>query len=97
MLKKHFNVKITEIESKIPNISGFAINAALTAVENKIEKADYNSKISDIESKYINTVDGNEVVKYTVDNSIESKKFVNSGFISNYNLDQKSINISNKS
>ena len=97
LLKKHFNVKITEIESKIPNISGFAINAALTAVENKIEKADYNSKISDIESKYINTVDGNEVVKYTVDNSIESKKFVDSGFISNDNLDIKSINISNKS
>ena len=69
----------------------------MTAVENKIEKADYNSKISDIESKYINTVDGNEVVKYTVDNSIESKKFVNSGFISNDNLDLKSINISNKS
>ena len=89
LLKKHFNAQITEIESKIPNISGFAINAALTAVENKIEKADYNSKISDIESKYINTVDGNEVVKYTVHNSIESKKIVNSGFISNNNLDKK--------
>ena len=55
----------------------------------KFEKADYNSKISDIESKYINTVDGNEVVKYTVHNSIESKKIVNSGFISNNNLDKK--------
>ena len=29
-------LKITEIESKIPSISGLATNAALTAIENKI-------------------------------------------------------------
>ena len=38
LLKKHFNAQITEIESKIPNISGFAINAAVTAVEIKLKK-----------------------------------------------------------
>ena len=32
-LKKHLNAKITEIESKIPSISGLATNSALTAVE----------------------------------------------------------------
>ena len=43
--------KITEIEGKIPSITGLATNAALTAVENKIpvvtglvKKTDYNTK-----------------------------------------------------
>ena len=31
-----FNAKVTEIEGKIPSISGLATNSALTAVENKI-------------------------------------------------------------
>ena len=31
-----YNAKITEIEGKIPSISGLATNAALTAAENKI-------------------------------------------------------------
>ena len=52
------NGKITEIEGKIPSISGLATNAALTAVENKIpnisslvKKTDYNTKITEIEKK----------------------------------------------
>ena len=36
LLKKDYNTKITETESKILSISGLATNAALTAVENKI-------------------------------------------------------------
>ena len=37
LLKKtDYNAKITEIERKIPSISGLATNVALTAVENKI-------------------------------------------------------------
>ena len=37
LLKKtDYNTKITEIEGKIPSISGLAINDVLTAVENKI-------------------------------------------------------------
>ena len=34
--KLYFNGKITEIENKMPGISGLATNAALNAVENKI-------------------------------------------------------------
>ena len=52
------NAKITEIEGKIPTITGLATNSTLTAVENKIpdvsslvKKTDYDIKISDIEKK----------------------------------------------
>ena len=34
--KSDYNAKITEIEGKIPSISGLVTNSALTAVENKI-------------------------------------------------------------
>ena len=33
--KTNFNSKITEVEGKIPSISGLAINLELSAVENK--------------------------------------------------------------
>ena len=56
--KTDLNTKITEIENKIPSITGLATNSALTAVENKIPnvsnlvtKTDYNTKISGIEMK----------------------------------------------
>ena len=56
--KPDLNAKITEIEGKIPSITGLATNSALTAVENKIpdvsslvKKTDYNTKISEIENK----------------------------------------------
>ena len=56
--KTDFNSKVTEIEGKIPSISGLATNLALTPVENKIpdvsslvKKTDYNTKISEIENK----------------------------------------------
>ena len=59
--KTDYNIKITEIEGKIPDISGLATKTALTAVENKIpsitglvKKTDYNSKITDIENKLNN-------------------------------------------
>ena len=52
--KTDFNSKISEVEGKIPSITGLAINFALTAVENKIPnvsnlatKTDYNTKISE--------------------------------------------------
>ena len=53
LLKNYILIgKITEIENKIPSISGLATDAALTAVENKIhnvsslvKKTDYNAKI----------------------------------------------------
>ena len=34
--KTDYNIKITEIEDKIPDISGLATKTALTTVENKI-------------------------------------------------------------
>ena len=34
--KADFDAKVTEIENKIPSISGLATNSTLTAVENKI-------------------------------------------------------------
>ena len=53
-----FNTKITEIEGKIPSITGLATNLELTAAENKIrgvngliKKTDYYTKISEIENK----------------------------------------------
>ena len=58
--KIRYSSKITEIENKIPSISGLATNLAMTAVENKIpnvsglvKKTDYNTKINEIESKII--------------------------------------------
>ena len=53
LLKNYILIgKITEIENKIPSISGLATNSALNAVENKIlnvsslvKKTDYNAKI----------------------------------------------------
>ena len=59
MVKKtHFNTKVTEIEGKIPTVTGLAANPELTAAENKIpdvnslvKKTDYNTKISNIEKK----------------------------------------------
>ena len=58
--KTDLNAKITEVEGKIPSISGLATNSALTAVENKIpdvsglvEKADFNTKGTEIKVKYL--------------------------------------------
>ena len=56
--KTDYSSKISEIEGKIPSISGLATNSALTAVENNIpnfsslvKKTDYNTNISEIEKK----------------------------------------------
>ena len=56
--KINYNAKITEVQNKIPSISGLATNSALTAVENKIpdvsglvKKADYDTKICETEKK----------------------------------------------
>ena len=56
--KLNYNGNITEIENKIPNISGIATNAAITAVENKIpnisslaKETDYDTKVDEIEKK----------------------------------------------
>ena len=56
--KTDYDNKITEIEDKIPRITGLVTTAALNAVMNEItnvsdlvKRTDYNAKIADIESK----------------------------------------------
>ena len=60
--KTDYNANITEIEGKIPSISGLPTTTTLTAVENKIpndsnivkkkrKKTDYNTKINEVEKK----------------------------------------------
>ena len=53
--------KLTELENKITDISNLATKTGLTNVENKIpdvsslvKKADYNTKITDVENKLNN-------------------------------------------
>ena len=74
--KSDYNSKISELENKIPTISGLVTIFALTAVESKIsdvsslvKKTDYDTKISELEKKitdhshdkYITTPEFNEV------------------------------------
>ena len=54
------NAKINEVKGEIPNITNLATTSALTAVENKIpsvsnlvKKADYNTKMNEIERKLV--------------------------------------------
>ena len=56
--KTDSNSKFSEVDRKIPSITGLATNSELTAVENNIpnvsslvKKTDYNTKISEIENK----------------------------------------------
>ena len=56
--KTDFNTKVTEIEGKIPSVSGLATNSALTAVENKIpdisslvKKTHFNTKVTETEGQ----------------------------------------------
>ena len=55
LVKEDYNVKITEIEGKVPGITGLATSAVFNTVENKIynvsnlvKKKNYDAKISDI-------------------------------------------------
>ena len=55
------------IENKIPDFSNLATKAALTTIENKIpdvcnlvKKSDYDTKIKDIENKYITNTEFNK-------------------------------------
>ena len=50
--------KLTELENEIPDVTSLPTKTALTVVENKISsvssfvrKADYNTKVSDLEKK----------------------------------------------
>ena len=88
--KTDYNTKTTELEDKIPSISGLATNAALTTAENKIpnisslvKKTDYDTNIIEIEKKltdhnhdkYITTLEFN-----TLDASVFNAKTSTSKF-----------------
>ena len=52
--------KLTELENKIPDVSSLATKTTLTAVKNEIpsvsrlvKKADYDTKISELEKKLL--------------------------------------------
>ena len=48
LLKKiDYNAKISEVEGKLPSISGLATKSALTAVENKISDVSSSAKKTD--------------------------------------------------
>ena len=57
--KGDYNAKTSEIESKMPSISGLATKSALTTVENKVPevtrlvKKKNNTKISEIEKRLV--------------------------------------------
>ena len=106
-----YKAKITDIESKIPTISGLATITAFALVKNKMpsvnnlakQKAKTNcgGKRLDIKNKFITTVDQNKFTKDVVANNIKSEGLVNkstgAGFINNADLDKKkSTNISRK-
>ena len=62
-------------------------------------KNDYDTKTSDIESKYIIIDDYNKITKNIADNSIKSRNLVNSaiaGFINNSDLDKKKTTLVTK-
>ena len=73
--KTDYNRNITEIDGKIPSISGLATSAVLTVVENKIPDVSIlvkkkkkrlwckNSWIADIENKYITIANYNKLTK----------------------------------
>ena len=97
--KTDFNAKITEVEGKIPSITGLATTSALTVVENKIpdvtslvKKTDYDTKISDIEKKvtdhghdkYITTPEFN-----TLAASVFNARLAQASLVTKTNFDTK--------
>ena len=106
--KTNYNVRNTEIEVKIPSITGLAATAALTAAENKIpdvsnlvKKTDYDAKISNIESKCFTTAHYNKFASQTLDAKIKQKELVDkyaiAGFINNADLNIKNSSVSSNS
>ena len=62
-------LKINEIKGKTPSITGLGTEFALNAGDNKalsvsnlVKKTDYDTKISDIEKKYLNTSNYHEFI-----------------------------------
>ena len=96
-------VKLAELDNKTPDVSGLVAKLALTAVENKIneasnlvKKTDYNTKISEIETKrtdhnhdkYITNAEFNEV---TTENFAGRLKQANLGTKTNFDDKLRSL------
>ena len=64
--KTDYDAKITEVKSKIPNITGLAITAAPNGDENDI----LNVNISDIEKKYFTNSDYSNFMSEILDAKI---------------------------
>ena len=79
---------LAAVENKIPNVS------------NQVKKANYDTKISDIEHKYTNAADYNRFTKDIVTERIKEKGLVDksaiSGFINNTDLNQKVVTLATK-
>ena len=100
-------LKIAEVEGKVTSISGFATNAALTAVENKIpntsslvkNKTDYDTKMSELETKltdhnhdkYISTPEFN-----TLGASVFSARLAQANVIPKTDFDAKLSSLNRK-
>ena len=56
------NIEISEVENKIPNVSGL------------VKKSDYDAKITDIEEKCFANPDYNKFTRVTLDAKIKTKK-----------------------
>ena len=87
---------LTTIENKIPNISNPATKAALNTIENKIpdvtnlvKKSDYDTKIKDIENKYITTTEFNKLASDAVNARIVQANLVKKTDFDNKLSDQK--------
>ena len=76
------NAKINDVKGEIPNITNLAITNGLTAVENKtpnvsnlVEKADYNTKISEIENKITDHDHSNKYITTPEFNKLTAENF----------------------
>ena len=100
LFKKDHNAKITEIEGKMPSVTGLATTASLNGVENKtfhicdiVKKTEHDATISDIESKYFTAANYDKFTSKILDAKIKQKELVLksaiAGFINNADLDKK--------
>ena len=93
-------VKKTDYNVKIASITGLLATAAFNAVENKIPKTDYNTKILEHETKYLTTSNYNRFTAETLEAKIKEKGLINKSNIFNlvnrYDLNAKLVTLATK-
>ena len=89
---------LTTIENKIPNISNLVTKAALNTIENKIpdvsnlvKKSDYDTKIKDIENRYITTTELNKLASDAV-----NARIVQANLVKKTDFDNKLSHVNRK-